>query len=142
MSAVAGFDMVPPLSTEASDQQKWTSFIEAVKAFYQDDPEIEIMPNWIDFFAGDYLRLPYEGHKFLRFCSGISHSTAAISDIEGCIELVTCLAQAYFDRRIHRWDERRDQRGVHDWDAVNESIQSYEQVRPLELLVAYALTLC
>lgn len=72
MDINSGFDMVPPLSKGQADRDKWGSFMKFMKNFYQYDDLVEVQPNYIVFKAGEHPKLPFEGHKFLRFSSKIS----------------------------------------------------------------------
>jgi hypothetical protein len=131
----AGFDMLPRLSKGVVDRHKWDRFIRGVKDRYKDDIQVETKPNYILFKAGEQPILPFEGHKFLRFSSKISGSTAATTKVESYIDTVTRIAKAHFGSRIRYWNEYADEYGEYDWDEVHESIRSYEQVRhALQLL--------
>lgn len=126
MGIDAGFDMVPRLSKGAVDKQNWQSFIKRVKERYQNDDLVEIKPNYLQFKAGEYFLLPFEGHKFLRFSSKISGSQA--QGVVEYIDTVTLLAKLSFGSRVRRWDEASDIWGFYSWPEVHESIKSYEQV--------------
>ena len=129
MGIDAGFDMNPPLSRGVIDKHNWDTFIGFVKEHYKDDDQVEIKPNYINFKAGEHPKLPFEGHKFLRFSSKVSGSIARSSGVERYIDTVTRIAQAHFGSRVQYWNEGSDQHGVYDWNRVNESVRSYEQVR-------------
>ena len=126
MGIDAGFDMVPRLSKGTVDRQNWHSFIETIKEYFRDDDLVEVKANYIIFKSGEHPRLPFEGHKFLRFSSKISGSHA--KGIEEYIDAVTRVARINFGRRVRYWDEGNDQFGFYDWDEVNKSLRSYEQV--------------
>ena len=126
MGIDAGFDMVPRLSKGAVDRQDWQSFIKIIQERYQNDDLVEVKPNYIVFKAGEHPRLPFEGHKFLRFSSKISGNHA--KGVEEYIDTVTRVAQVNFGSRIRCWNENFDESGVYDWQDVNESFKSYEQV--------------
>ena len=98
MGIDAGFDMVPRLSEEAIDQQKWQSFIEVIKERFQNDNLVEVEQNYLRFKAGEHPSLPFEGHKFLRFSSKISGSHA--KGVEKYINTVTQVAQVNFGPRV------------------------------------------
>ena len=68
----AGFDMVPALSDNDTDQQKWRNFLDAIRRHYHDDDTLAAQANYIEFKAGEHSLLPFEGHKFLRFSSKVS----------------------------------------------------------------------
>jgi hypothetical protein len=129
MGIDAGFDMDPPLSKGVVDRHNWGRFIDFVKEQYKDDIQVEIKPNYMNFKAGEHPKLPFEGHKFLRFSSKVSGSTAKDSGVERYIDTVTRVAQVHFGSRVQYWNEAADQHGVYDWKKVHESIRSYEQVR-------------
>jgi len=126
MGIDAGFDMVPRLSNGAVDKQNWQSFIKVIKERYQNDDLFEIKPNYLKFKAGEHPRLPYEGHKFLRFSSKISGSRA--KGVEKYIDTVTRVAQLIFGSRVQYWNEIAENRGFYGWEEVHTSIKSYEQV--------------
>ena len=126
MGINAGFDIVPCLSKGAVDQQNWQSFIKVIKERYQNDDLVEIKPNYLKFKAGEYLLLHLEGHKFLRFSSKISGSQA--KGVKEYIDTVTRVAQVCFGFRVRCWNEAADERGFYDWQEVQNSIESYEQV--------------
>jgi hypothetical protein len=127
MGIDAGFDMDPPLSKGVVDRHNWDNFIDFIKKHYKDDIQVEIKPNYINFKAGEHPKLPFEGHKFLRFSSKVSGSTA--KGVERYIDTVTSVAQVHFGSRVKYWNESADQHGLYDWRKVHESIRSYEQVR-------------
>ncbi|UKZ68134.1 uncharacterized protein TrAtP1_009170 [Trichoderma atroviride] len=128
MGIDAGFDMDPPLSKGVVDKQNWGRFfINLIKEQYKDDVQVEIMPNYINFNAGEHPKLPFEGHKFLRFSSKVSGAIASNSGVERYINTVTRVAKAHFGPRVQYWHEGADQYGIHDWKKVNDSIRSYEQ---------------
>lgn len=126
MGIDAGFDMVPPLSKGTVDQRNWEAFLDIIKTCYDDDPQVEIMPNYIEFKAGEHPTLPFECHKFLRFSSKISGSGAG--GVEGYIRTTLRAAQMKFGDRVQPWHEARDQYGHYDWREVNDSWRSYSQV--------------
>lgn len=123
MGVDAGFDMVPRLSRGAIDRQNWDQFISFIKDYYKDDVQVEVHRNYLEFKAGEHPRLPFEGHKFLRFSSKI------IGDVEDYLDFVRSVARVRFGFRIQAWHERADQFGHYNWHEVHESIRSYEQVR-------------
>ncbi|KAF2642313.1 SET domain-containing protein [Massarina eburnea CBS 473.64] len=124
MGIDAGFDMVPRLSTGATDRHNWDTFIRIIKDMYKDDTQVEIKPNYIEFNAGEHPMLPFEGHKFLRFSSKISGSCA---NVEIYIDTVRRVAEVHFGSRVKYWNEIADPCGVYDWKLVHESFRSYEQ---------------
>lgn len=129
MGIDAGFDVVPPLSKGVVDRHNWARFIDMIKEHYKGDGQVEIKPNYIEIKAGEHPKLPFEGHKLLRFSSKVSGVIAKTSRAEHYIDTVTRVAQAHFGSRIRYWNEAADQRGFYDWNEVHESIRSYEQVR-------------
>lgn len=124
MGIDAGFDMTPRLSKGAVDRQNWQSFINVIKERYQNDDQVEVKPNYIEFKAGEHPLLPFEGHKFLRFSSKISGSYA--NGVQEYIDTVTRVACCYFGSRIRPWNDAVNE-GFHSWTEVNDSIKSYEQ---------------
>jgi hypothetical protein len=135
MGIDAGFDMVPRLSKGAADRQNWESFIKVIKERYQNDDLVQVKPNYIVFRAGEHPRLPFDGHKFLRFSSKVSGSHA--KGVEGYIETVTRVAKANFGSRIQYWNEAVEEWGFYNWQDVNDSFKSYEQVCDDILRIAY-----
>lgn len=128
MGIDAGFDMVPRLSRGTGDAQNWARFISVIKEYYKDDAQVETTPNYILFKAGEHPRLPFEGHKFLRFSSKVSGQIATESRAESYINTVTALAKASFGARIQYWHEASDQLGHYNWNEVNEPLKSYDEV--------------
>ena len=126
MGIDAGFDMVPRLSKGAVDRQNWRSFINVIQEHYETDDLVEVKPNYIVFRTGEHPRLPFEGHKFLRFSSKISGSHA--KGVEEYIDVVTQVAKINFSSRVQYWNEAFDQRGFYGWQDVNDSFKSYERV--------------
>ncbi|KAF4624534.1 hypothetical protein G7Y89_g13638 [Cudoniella acicularis] len=137
MGIDAGFDMYPPLSKGLVDRQNWGRFIDFTKEHYKDDTQVEIKPNYINIKAGEHPKLPFEGHKFLRFSSKVSGSTAADTKVDSYIDTVTRIAQTRFGSRIRCWHEGADEFGAYNWSEVNESLRSYEQMN-LRLRPAFA----
>ncbi|PTB34877.1 hypothetical protein M441DRAFT_74731 [Trichoderma asperellum CBS 433.97] len=101
MDIGAGFDMDPPLSKEVVDRQ---------------------------IRGREHPKLPFEGHKFVRFSPKVSGAIASRSGVKCYINTVTRVARAHFGSRVQCWNEGADQYGVHDWKKVHESIRSYEQL--------------
>lgn len=134
MGIDAGFDMYPPLSTEVVDRENWRGFVDLIKEQYKNDTQVEIMPNYINFKAGEHPKLPFEGHKFLRFSSKVSGSIAADTKVDSYIDTVTRIAQTKFGSRIRYWHEGIDKFGTYSWSEVNESLRSYEQVRSASMI--------
>lgn len=110
------------------DTNNWSRFIESVKQHYKDDAQVEILPSHILFKAGEHPRLPFEGHKFLRFSPNVSGRIATESGVWSYINTVKAFAKAEFGLRIQSWSECADQLGYYSWREVNESFRSYEQV--------------
>ncbi|KAG4435222.1 hypothetical protein IFR05_009298 [Cadophora sp. M221] len=133
MGIDAGFDMFPRLSKGVVDRRNWGQFIDFIQKHYKDDSQVEILPNYINFKAGEHPKLPYEGHKFLRFSSKVSGPTAAETKVESYIDTVTRIAQACFGSRIKYWNKSADQFGAYSWGEVHESIRSYQQLQPNEV---------
>lgn len=136
MGIDVGFDMVPRLSKGAVDKQNWESFIEVVTICYANDCLVEVKPNYLEFKAGEHPRLPYEGHKFLRFSSKISGSHA--EGVDRYIYTITRMAQAKFGSRVHPWNNVTDVYSFYDWQEVNDSLKSYEQLDEPEISTSIA----
>ncbi|KAH7385096.1 hypothetical protein BKA64DRAFT_712220 [Cadophora sp. MPI-SDFR-AT-0126] len=132
MGVDAGFDMYPCLSKGLVDRQNWGRFIDIIKEHYKDDTQVELKPNYINFKAGEHPKLPFEGHKFLRFSSKVSGSTAANTKVDSYIDTVTRIAQTCFGSRIKCWHEGAGQSGAYNWVEVRESLRSYQQPDELE----------
>lgn len=128
MELNSGFDMVPSLSRGIVDTQNWNRFIDLIKERYKDDTQVEIYPNYISFNAGDQPKLPFEGHKFLRFSSEVSQTAGNATGVEYYIEAITIMAQASFGSRVQTWRRIAHGYGVYGWKEVQESIKAYEQV--------------
>jgi hypothetical protein len=139
MGVDAGFDMVPRLSRGLVDKHIWDEFINRIKDHYKDDAQVEMKPNYILFKAGEHPMLPFEGHKLLRFSSKVSGSTAAATGVENYIDTVTRIAKVHFGSRVRYWNEAFDRYGEYEWDEVNESFRSYDQVRRARLVSSFVL---
>ncbi|KAI9839779.1 MAG: hypothetical protein M1837_002018 [Sclerophora amabilis] len=96
-----------------------------IQELYQNDMIVETKPNYIVFNAGEHPRLPFEGHKFLRFSSKTSGNRA--KGVEEYIDTVTQVAKCWFGSRVRYWNEARDNLGFYDWEEVHDSVKSYEQ---------------
>ncbi|KAH7398528.1 hypothetical protein BKA66DRAFT_592555 [Pyrenochaeta sp. MPI-SDFR-AT-0127] len=132
MGIDAGFDMVPRLSKGIVDRHNWDRFISFIKNHYENDDQVEAKPNYILFKAGEYPKLPFEGHKFLRFSSNVSGSNARTTNVESYVDTVTRIAQVHFGSRARYWNDSFDQYGEYNWNEVSESIRSYEQADEFE----------
>lgn len=126
MGIDAGFDLIPRLSKSREDKDLWHFFIERVKQAYEDDDGVEVKENCIEFNAGEHPRLPFDGHKCLRFSSKISGKTG--EQAEEYINGVTHIARLILGSRVERWSEMRDTYGFYGWKEVNDSQRSYDQV--------------
>ncbi|KAL5375447.1 hypothetical protein PMIN02_012032 [Paraphaeosphaeria minitans] len=133
MGIDAGFDMVPPLFKGGVDRHDWDHLIDFVRTRFKDDPQVEIRSNYIAFKAGEHPMLPFEGHKFLRFSSKVSGSTAAATGVEQYIDIVARLAKVRFGSRVQYWNEAWDRYGIYECDEVNESFRSYEQPDEIDI---------
>ncbi|KAF9728645.1 Nephrocystin-3-like protein 2 [Paraphaeosphaeria minitans] len=133
MGIDAGFDMVPPLFKGGVDRHDWDHLIDFVRTRFKDDPQVEIKSNYIAFKAGEHPMLPFEGHKFLRFSSKVSGSTAAATGVEQYIDIVARLAKVRFGSRVQYWNEAWDRYGIYECDEVNESFRSYEQPDEIDI---------
>lgn len=129
MGIDAGFDMVPRLSRGTPDTQNWDRFINGIKDHYKNDAQVETTSNCILFKVGEHPRLPFEGQKFLRFSSKVSGRIATESHADSYINTVTAIAKANFGSRIQYWNEAGDQFGHYNWNEVNKSLRSYDEVR-------------
>ena len=119
--------MFQPLPNGALDKQNWQSFIKIIKEHYRNDNLVEVKPNYIVFKIGEHPRLPFDGHRLLRFSSKISGSHA--NGVEEYIDTVTRVAKASFGPRVRYWNEAYDKWGFYSWQEVNDSFRFYEQVR-------------
>ncbi|KAH8590593.1 hypothetical protein B0O99DRAFT_579827 [Bisporella sp. PMI_857] len=120
-----GFDMVPPLSKNKDDEQKWQNFIEVIKEKFLDDKLVDIKANYIEFNVGEHPLLPFEGHKFLRFGSKVSGSLTQ-HERPYIVSVYQC-AKTFFDSRVKSWDEGADDYSAYGWTEVHASIKSYDQ---------------
>ncbi|KAI1455479.1 SET domain-containing protein [Annulohypoxylon moriforme] len=130
MGIDAGFDMVPRLSKEKKDQQAWESFINSIRDYYKDDPQVEIKPHCIEFNAGEHPTLPFQGHKFLRFSSKVSGRIAESTGVSKYIDMVTRIAKIFWGSRVQYWNEAADQWGHYDWNEVYASMKTYQEPQP------------
>ena len=120
-----GFDMVPRLTESDCDKIRWLAFIDELKEVYNKDPMFQVQPRVVEFQVGEHPRLPLEGHKFLRFSSKVSGPTTAAA--EPYIRRIYHIARKNFGQRVQFWHEINDDFGYYDWNAVNESFQSYNK---------------
>ena len=118
-----GFDMVPRLNESKNNRDRWLVFIDVLKKMYNEDPVFQVQPRVIVFQVGEYPRLPLEGHKFLRFSSKVSGSNTAAA--EPYIRQVYRVAREIFGQQVQFWHELHDNYGYYDWDAVNKSLEGY-----------------
>jgi len=118
-----GFDMVPRLTESDNDKNRWLAFIDEVKEVYNKDPVLQVQPRIFNFQVGEHPQLPLEGHKFLRFSSKVSGPRTAAA--EPYIRRVYRIARDNFGQQVQFWHELHDHYGHYEWDAVNESIESY-----------------
>jgi hypothetical protein len=115
-----------------------------IKDRYEDDPKVEVKPNYIVFKAGEHPILPFEGHKLLRFSSKVSGSHAEKTGVQAYIDTVTHLAQIHFGSRVRHWNDGAEVYGEYSWDEVHHSFEAYEQVCHMPILsplVLYSNTL-
>ncbi|ESZ94009.1 hypothetical protein SBOR_5587 [Sclerotinia borealis F-4128] len=131
MGIDAGFDMVPRLSESAVDRKSWQFLIELIKKQYESDGLVEVRHNYIVFKAGEHPRLPFEGHKLLRFSSKISGRCAG--GVKDYIDTVTQVAKLLFGSRVRKWSENFDETEFYNWQVVHESFRSYEQPGELNI---------
>ncbi|XXH01880.1 hypothetical protein Hte_008242 [Hypoxylon texense] len=127
MGIDAGFDMVPRLSNGSEDTKQWATFLHCIRHHYKDDPQVEVKSHWIEFNAGEHPRLPFQGHKFLRFSSKVSGSTAESTGVWQYIETVTGVAKVIFSHRVQSWHEAADQHGFYGWDEVYSVMKTWEE---------------
>ncbi|KAF2668075.1 SET domain-containing protein [Microthyrium microscopicum] len=125
MGVDKGFDMVPPLSKGATDRENWRRFIDLIKEQYKHDKIVKVKENYIIFEVGERPRLPFEGHKFLRFSANVSGSQCG--NVEKYLADITILAEVRFGHRVWRWSESAEIRGHYGWDVVWISFKSYEE---------------
>lgn len=124
MGADAGFDMVPRLSRGAEDVKKWKDFLNNVLITYKNDAQVKIQHGYIEFEAGEHPKIPFEGHKFLRFSSKVTGAIAGRTGVWDYITSVSLMAKLVFGSRVRSWSEL----GFYDWRDVHESNASYSKV--------------
>jgi hypothetical protein len=135
MGLDSGFDMWPRLGNSLADTKKWSSFLDDVKDYYRQDPNVENKWNYVLFKAGKHiLLLPTEGHKFLRFSSIVSADLANPKEARNYIKTVSMMAEITFGSRIQYWDADSGQQGKYDWNQVHASIRSYDDVGDASVL--------
>ena len=119
-----GFDMVPRLENTEKDNKRRSTFLDEVRALYEQDPVFQLRANFIEFEVGEHPLLPFEGHKFLRFSSKIS--SASTGAAETYIRQVCRLARKHFGSQIQFWHElNEDYVSAYDWNEVRKSIKSF-----------------
>jgi hypothetical protein len=126
MGIDAGFDLVPRLSNSVDDKNNWRFFMDCVQGEYEDDENVEVKANYIEFKAGEHPRLPFDGQKCLRFSSKISGTTG--HEAETYIKEVARIARSIIGTRMQYWTELCDQYGFYGWKEVHESERTYDQV--------------
>lgn len=104
MNLHVGFHMVPPVSKEIDDRDKWQSFLTEVRQSFYYDGQVEIYLDYIEFAREKSLRLPFEGHKFFRFSSMINDTND--SDIRRYIDTITEIATTKFGPRVQAWNHK------------------------------------
>jgi hypothetical protein len=128
MGIDAGFDLVPRLTKSAADTLKWKQFMTIIQIEYEDDDQVQSTDHCVEFHAGEHPKLPFEGHRFLRFSSKISGRIATETGVERYIRNVVAIAKAIFGIHVHYWNEGADQYGFYNWLDVHASIRSFCQV--------------
>ncbi len=105
MEFECGFELLPYLARNDTDQARWQCFIDEIKQVCQYDGEVEIKEDYIEFKLGDHPKLPMEGWKFCSFSSRMSGRSS--TRIEGCISNIADRAQKHFGDQIRIWNEAK-----------------------------------
>lgn len=113
------------------DKHNWQKFLQSIKERYQNDAQVEVKPNYIEFKSDPNLLLPFECHKFLRFGATIPNEDSG--GLRNHIDTVSRVASCYFGSKVHCWDEGSGVPGHYVLDDVKRSIRSYKQVGYLEI---------
>nr|POF15350.1 set domain-containing protein 5 [Quercus suber] len=121
MGAHAGFDMVPRLTTSASDRRKWKSFLQAVRKAFGDISVFEDKTDYYMFNGCEHQTFPKRGGWFLRFSSRNAEDNQA----HGLNRKIAAIAKERFGCRVHEWDENTSASGFYDWPTVIESRRKY-----------------
>ncbi|KAK3317590.1 hypothetical protein B0T19DRAFT_446548 [Cercophora scortea] len=125
----AGFDMVPRLSASLEDKKLWRKFINHVKEKFKADVNLHVTEDYIEFDVGDRPKLPFEGHKFLRFSLIIGSDGTAAAVNGAYLAVIAGIAQEYFGmERLQGWNDELGTRGHYTAAEVHESILSYSQL--------------
>ncbi|KAF7561020.1 hypothetical protein G7046_g3146 [Stylonectria norvegica] len=127
MGIDVGFDMVPRLSRQSLDQEKWNVLLDIIRDYYEDDNQVEVKSNCIEFHAGEHPILPLQGHKFLRFSSKVSGRIATETGVADYLRKVTSEAKKIFGVRICTWNEAADNFGFYDWRDIHASSRTFDQ---------------
>ncbi|CAJ2507326.1 Uu.00g085120.m01.CDS01, partial [Anthostomella pinea] len=122
----AGFDMVPRLSQSVEEKALWEKFIHSTQTHFNDDAQVENKPYWIEFKLDDHRKLPFEGHKFLRFSSKIQRANGETTEMDKYVNAVTRIAQGIFGHRAQYWNEGRKEQCSYEKREVKESYKFYE----------------
>lgn len=126
MDYEAGFDMVPPLTKEPRDQEKWEILIDIVQSIVWYKEIMLFKSNYIEFNIGDHPKIPFEGHKFLSFRSKISNIDPG--QTKDMIEEIWVYAMVVFDSRARYWSNKLGGSSVYSWQDVHDSETSYDKV--------------
>ncbi|CAN8095120.1 unnamed protein product [Discula destructiva] len=142
MGCDCGFDIVPPLKPNQSNQDKYERFVRIILeqygsdegdgqlSLFEEDRVARIVPKpngtYIEFDVGEHPILPYAAdmcHYFLRFSSKISGTYTARA--EHYIRGVARIAEQVFGERVKWWheqamvDDKRMIFGYYPWTLVN-----------------------
>lgn len=139
MGSYAGFDIVPRLTKGLLDQHNWGRLLKIIRERYQNDDQVEVKPNYIEFKSNPDLLLPFECHKFLRFGATIPNEDT--TGLRNYIDTVSRVASGWFGSRVRDWDEGEGVSGYYALDDVKRSIRSYEQVCNVEKVMIHSRSL-
>lgn len=129
MHVLCGIDMVPRLTLSTNDREAWADFILAIKNKYRNDRKVVVRPHFLLFrTTQQHLKLPVQGHKFLRFGCDVSGAKHVVAGAKAYVVAVGDLARQFFRTRIRVWDEEDGQSGFYNPVTVRASIRNYDKV--------------
>ncbi|KAK2785807.1 hypothetical protein FQN52_008222 [Onygenales sp. PD_12] len=121
-----GFEMIPRLSKDGIDRDKWDMFMQNIKYYYEGDDKVVATMKSIQFCPSYGPRLPFEGHKLLRFDCACAPKD--IGRLYPYLGFVTNMATLIFGLRVKPLEFRRQGEAVfYDSQEVLAAVESYER---------------
>ena len=122
MGIDAGFDLYPPIDPDYDDDRDfWSSFFQAVKTEFKDDPNVSFYQGSLVFEVGEHPSLPFAGNHFGRFSSKVSMRNGGAA-AEHYVKQVGKMAKRFFGKRIYAWSEYGEIPNIkYSWHEVYEA---------------------